>query len=103
MGSGVPQDSVIAPQLFNAYVADIPDTVYAAPSADDITIIELSSSAPAAATAVSDHAAAVVSWAGDKELFIFKEKTYPTLFNSDSHQSHMGHLITLRNAPFTQE
>ena len=102
--SGVPQGSVISPSLFNFFVSDYPNTAHLVTSyADDFTAAECSPNVELAASRLSAHAGDISHWAAQKHLTIAEDKTHPTLFTSDTHQSRMDPGVLLNNSQLQLE
>lgn len=77
---GVPQGSILAPLLFNIYVAHLPDLVSSQqvemPSyADDLTLYSIANSLEAAASAVSEATDLVTDDLSSRDLFVNASKS----------------------------
>ena len=80
MRAGVPQESLISPALFNYFMSDCPLSDYDMASSPKVE---------EAVVKANRLITTLMEWRGSKELSIAPHKSSVTLFNPDTHQSHL--------------
>ena len=99
MRTGVPQGSCISPALFNHYVHDYPHSDHLTSSyADDFTDSHSHPDYNTSASALTDHATRVSSWAEQKGLSLSAPKSTVSLFTSWTRQTHCHPQVTLNSS-----
>ena len=94
--AGVPQGSVILPNLFNFFVANYPEYVeFRTTYVDDIHAAHSSTRPQEAAAALTVHPESVRYWAEERGLRISALKLFVIIFMFDNHQSHLHLIVTL--------
>ena len=84
--TGVPQDGVLSPTLFNIYTSDLPPPsapVQVMAYADDITITSTHTSTSAAKKYIQPYLHKVFAWTKQNNLLLNPDKTTCTLFTPD--------------------
>ena len=85
MRAGVPQDSVISPNLFNFFMANYPENFELHTTYADVVHAAHSSTRPQEAVdALTVHAESVRDWTNEKGLQISGSKSFVTLFTSET-------------------
>ena len=81
--TGVPQDGVLSPTLFNIYTSDLPPPSVSVQVIDDITITSTHTSTNAAKKYTQPYLHKVFAWTKQNNLILNPDKTTCTLFTPD--------------------
>jgi hypothetical protein len=92
--TGVPQDSVLSPSLFNFFFSDFSQVVESTLSyADYFIVSESSSDVDALGRKLTEHFEVISAWAKEKKLRVVPSKSQVILFLPNRHQANYQHQV----------
>jgi hypothetical protein len=99
---GMPQGSVLPPQLWNRFVSDAPKVAEHDESyADDFDLLECSPCVDELGRKLTEDLTHISEWAKKKEISIALEKSSVTLFTPDKHQSNVCLDVSYEDLPIS--